>query len=463
VWCHGLSNNASLKVFDHVLFIVHRLVRCGERTCRVSRRLQYVVRCQDRILRHCYEVCVHCLYVPVRVRVWANTCNYRLQVDEIVYSGRLRIYSRSCRHNSAKEQQQELIDHHCQFAIMDGTKNYLGATIFWLYNAFALVFTGITLRTLYRLQQTHGTKKRNAGAIWLFSGLALVSFATLSTNMLNVLIQSFNTWSVDRSPEELANLPLSIWQWSITSSLFSDFGDAIVGDSARFFWVQSALLATLSIFYYMGSEGRQRGVPQLWSFFCLSQILPISFAQNLFYVALLLSPDTEGQLHFNKSRAVMSAGAYCLCLACAQMYTGTDKLILIILAARALLMAPFLLKTGRFAAAITSDKVPIDRATGDELQRIVLKSAIIMTGMKGYQAMQEGFSPQVIASALFSHPAVASLGCDFILSALSFAAWNYLAPRAASSKTAAVPPAAPTSSTRNKKDGKKVIASGRSR
>jgi hypothetical protein len=337
---------------------------------------------------------------------------------------------------------------------MDETKNYLGATIFWLYNVFALVFTGITLRTLYRLQQTYGAKRRNAGSIWLFSGLALVSFATLSTNMLNVLIQSFNTWSTDRSPEELANLPLSIWQWSITSSLFRDFGDAIVGDSARFFWVQSALLATLSIFYYMGSEGRQRGVPQL---------LPISFAQNLFYVALLLSPDTEGQLHFNKSRAVMSAGAYCLCLACAQMYTGTDKLILIILAARALLMAPLFLKTGRFATAVTSEKVPIDRATGDELQRIILKSAIIMTGMKGYQAMQEGFSPQVIASALFSHPAVVSLGCDFILSALSFAAWNYLGPRAVSGKTAAVPPAARTSSTRSKKDGKKAIASGRSR
>jgi hypothetical protein len=347
---------------------------------------------------------------------------------------------------------------------MDGTKNYLGATIFWLYNVFALVFTGITLRTLYRLQQTYGTKRRDAGATLLFSGLALVSFATLSTNMLNVLIQSFNTWSTDRSPEELANLPLSIWQWSITSSLFRDFGDAIVGDSARFFWVQSALLATLSIFYYMGSEGRQRGVPQLWSFFCLSQILPISFAQNLFYVALLLSPETEGQLHFNKSRAVMSAGAYCLCLACAQMYAGTDKLVLIILAARAVLMVPLFLKAGRFATAVTSEKVPIDRATGDELQRIVLKSAIIMTGMKGYQAMQEGFSPQVIASALFSHPAVASLGCDFVLSALSFAAWNYLGPRATSVKAAPVSTAAAsTPSMRNKKDGKEVTSSGRSR
>lgn len=344
---------------------------------------------------------------------------------------------------------------------MDETTNYLGAAIFWLYNVFALVFTGTTLRTLYRLQRTKKAKKQNTGAIWLFSGLALISFATLSTNMLNVLIQSFNDWSVGRDSIQLANLPLAIWQWSITSSLFRDFGEAIVGDSARFFWVQSALLATLSVFNYMGTEGRQRGVPQLWSFFCLSQILPISFAQNLFYIALLLSPQSEGQLHFNKSRAVMASAVYCLCLACAQMYAGTEKLVLIILAARAVLMAPLFLKAGRFASTTTSEKVPIDRATGDELQRIVLKSSIIMTGMKGYQAMQEGFSPQSIASALFSHPAVASLGCDFILSALSFAAWTYLVPQTSSAPTAAT--TAATASVKSKKDGKKVSAMGRSR
>ncbi|KAM0701412.1 hypothetical protein Q7P35_011773 [Cladosporium inversicolor] len=344
---------------------------------------------------------------------------------------------------------------------MNETTNYLGAAIFWVYNVFALVFTGTTLRTLYRLQQLHKTKKHNTGAIWLFSGLALVSFATLSTNMLNVLIQSFNDWSVDRDPVQLANLPSAIWQWSVTSSLFRDFGEAIVGDSARFFWVQSALLATLSVFNYMGTEGRQRGVPQLWSFFCLSQIMPISFAQNLFYIALLLTPQSEGQLHFNKSRAVMASAVYCLCLACAQMYAGTEKLVLIILAARAVLMTPLFLKAGRFATTVTSEKVPVDRATGDELQRIVLKTSIIMTGMKVYQAMEEGFSPQSIPSALFSHPAVTSLGCDFVLSAVSFAAWAYLVPR--DSSTSNTIPAAASTSVKIKKDGKKVSAAERSR
>jgi hypothetical protein len=143
------------------------------------------------------------------------------------------------------------------------------------------------------------------------------------------------------------------------------------------------------------------------------------------------------------------------------MYAGTEKLVLIILAARAVLMAPLFLKAGHFATTTTSEKVPIDRATGDELQRIVLKTSIIMTGMKVYQAMEEGFSPQSVTSALFSHPAVASLGCDFILSAASFAAWNYLVP-GDTSATSAIP-AGTTASVKMKKEGKKASAAGRSR
>lgn len=346
---------------------------------------------------------------------------------------------------------------------MEDTTNYLGAAIFWLYNVFALVFTGLTLRTLYRLYATHQDKKHNTGTALLFLGLAGLSFATLSTNMLNVLFKSFDDWSLARDPVQLENLPLAIWQWSITSSLFRDFGEAIVGDSARFIWVQNALLATLSIFFYMGTEGRHRGVPQLWSFFCLSQILPISFAQNLFYVALILSPEVGGQLHFNKSRAVMSAAVYCICLACAQLYAGTEKLILIILGARAVLMVPLFLEAGHFATRTTAEKTPVERATGAELQRIILKSALIMTGMKGYQAVQEGFTLPMIVDGLSSHPAVMSLGYDFFISALSFAAWTLLGPKITIPATASTGENTSTATATKEKKEKKKGGAGRSR
>lgn len=345
---------------------------------------------------------------------------------------------------------------------MNQPTNYLGASIFWLYNVLALVFTGTTVWALFSLYMSNASRKKNTGLILLFSALATLSFATISNNMLEVLIQSFKQWSAGRDPAELQDLPLALWNWSITSSLFQDFGEAIVADSGRFLWAQSALLATLSVFFFMGTEGRHRGVPYLWSFFCLSQILPTSFAQNLFYIALLLAPEKPGQLHFNKSASVGSAGFYCICLACAQLMAGTEKLIPLILAARIALMVPFFLKGGHHASNDPDDKVPIVRATGDELQRIVLKTSMIMTGMKAYQAVQEDVSIPMIISSLTSHPAVASLGYDFILSGLSFAAWTLIRPRTAArtpATTATATKATPAATSRRsqgKSQGKKA-------
>lgn len=125
-------------------------------------------------------------------------------------------------------------------------------------------------------------------------------------------------------------------------------------------------------------------------------------------------------------------------------------------------MVPFFLKGGHHASNDPDDKVPIVRATGDELQRIVLKTSMIMTGMKAYQAVQEDVSIPMIISSLTSHPAVASLGYDFILSGLSFAAWTLIRPRTAArtpATTATATKATPAATSRRsqgKSQGKKA-------
>jgi hypothetical protein len=377
---------------------------------------------------------------------------------------------------------------------MEESTNYLGATIFWLYNVFALVFTGKTLQTLYSLYTTTYKTKTSSHTkqLWLFSILALISFATLSTTMLNVLIQSFNQRAtlLQKSPLSSSsnndnNLPLAIWHWSTTSHLFTDFAEGLVQDSARFFWAQSALLATLSTVIYMGTEGRQRQIPNLWTFFALSQILPISFAQNLFYIALLLtSPEEQEEeetkhneppnsssstatriLHFSKTHSVLSAAAYCLCLALAQLYASTPALVPIVLLARLCLLFPLLIPAQFYpSAAQAPAKIPQDRATGAEVQRVVLKTALIMTGMKAYQAVQEGFGPEAITVALWGHPAVLALGGDVFLCAVGFTAWNWAGPRMGAAAGSAVveKPAAAAAAASGKEKRKEAKAARKS-
>jgi hypothetical protein len=40
----------------------------------------------------------------------------------------------------------------------------------------------------------------------------------------------------------------------------------------------------------VGIEGRRRKIPHLWAFMLLSQLVSLSFAQNIFALATLLTP-----------------------------------------------------------------------------------------------------------------------------------------------------------------------------
>lgn len=138
---------------------------------------------------------------------------------------------------------------------MDDQYNYFGASVFWLYNVAALVFSGIVISTILELRRRNGEGR--IPGLTLFTGLASLSFVVLAFNMLHVLIQSFTEW-LQRHPAALrGGYATAVWRWSITSTLFQDFGEAIVADNARYLWAQSELLATLSICLYMGTKGQR--------------------------------------------------------------------------------------------------------------------------------------------------------------------------------------------------------------
>lgn len=139
---------------------------------------------------------------------------------------------------------------------MDEQLNPLGAAIFWLYILAALVFTTTILKTLHDMHPGRQAldPSRTKHVTW-FSIVAAISFTALSVNMLGVLLQSYTLWARERGLA-LADTSLdSIWRWSITSTLFEDFGNAIVATSARYLWVEASLIATVYVCLYVGIEG----------------------------------------------------------------------------------------------------------------------------------------------------------------------------------------------------------------
>ena len=139
---------------------------------------------------------------------------------------------------------------------MDEQLNLLGATIFWLYILFALILTATIIETILEISPSNQGQHERRKQTRLFAALALISFTTLSYNMLNVLIQSYTLWARQHGLTVADTSIRSIWTWSITSTLFQDFGEAIVQNSARYLWAQTNFLATLCVCLFMGIEGR---------------------------------------------------------------------------------------------------------------------------------------------------------------------------------------------------------------
>lgn len=341
-------------------------------------------------------------------------------------------------------------------------ENLFGALIFWTYIILALVFTGMVLDSIFHLP---APKPSNQKYVKTFGFLALFSFSALSFNMLHVLVHSFILWrdiQTHRLALSFKTFPATAWHWSITSTLFKDFGIAIVESLARYFWTQAALWATMSICLYMSIEGTRRRIPRLWAYFALSQILPISFAQNLFYLARLKAPVTTRRNVVRLPTAITAVNVLlygcCLMLAVFPLvWEALERLFIIgcaagttempgscvsprevdmeskylmptIMAARLLLLTPF------FLPKLDATNQPLHQKSGVSwVQTLVAACAAITTiGVLWLPyyidhglSVSLGFRYEVLP-ALWSHPAVTSLGFDFLTCAASAWIWFFL-------------------------------------
>jgi hypothetical protein len=308
---------------------------------------------------------------------------------------------------------------------IDAPTNHPGALIFWAYIAAALASTGVVLNTIRKSHRQNNGKPRIPP---LLAILAISSFTTLSYNMLNVLILSYRQWTT-RHGIPLGALigsnrtPLHLWQWSITSSLFQDFGKAIVATKPRYLLSSSSLWSTLAVALYMGIEGRRRKVPNLWVFFVLLEILPTSFAQTLFYIMIRTKPlPTNSNVKLLVYWPVWYTVplAYAYCLNSAPAYAGDGEwLIYTILAARLLLVLPLVLPLNS-----VNDGAPNTFKHAATLRLFVFTVAIQFFTQKSIGDLGPlDQMPSILLQALNSHPAVQTLSYDLLHSLVSFGYW----------------------------------------
>jgi hypothetical protein len=83
---------------------------------------------------------------------------------------------------------------------------------------------------------------------------------------------------------------LQIVQWLNDTPIYRDALEIVTEKARHFWWGQQVNLGLISWSLYLAIEGQRRNISNLWSFLVLSQLVGLSFAQNLFFVAVLLTP-----------------------------------------------------------------------------------------------------------------------------------------------------------------------------
>lgn len=160
----------------------------------------------------------------------------------------------------------------------------------------------------------------------------------------------------------------------------------------------------------------------------LIQILPVSFAQNLFYIAVLQHPSTQPELLVSRKGVIGLTGAYIACLIIAPITAGTVWVIPNILFARAILV---IVQIFPWKKADGEDKVARRMDDGSALNgKEVHRHLILLMTLCGFAqaslAFLETSSPGDVGKALFEDPAVSALGCDFLISIISYACWRQI-------------------------------------
>ncbi|KLU83966.1 hypothetical protein MAPG_03015 [Magnaporthiopsis poae ATCC 64411] len=190
---------------------------------------------------------------------------------------------------------------------VDHEPSYLPVAAVASHLVSAVFLTAVVCRGLYRsycdLTPSQGARARQAGRsrlVPVFGALAALGLAVATKSAVDYASLSYQVWADERfeSPrrcfESDGRFPhlsaVNVARWLNDTPIYRDAREIVAEKARRLFWGQQADLGMAAWSLLLSIEGRRRRIPYIWAYFCLAQLVSLSFAQNLFYVAMLLTP-----------------------------------------------------------------------------------------------------------------------------------------------------------------------------
>ncbi|KAJ9151728.1 Tetratricopeptide repeat protein 1 protein [Pleurostoma richardsiae] len=139
----------------------------------------------------------------------------------------------------------------------------------------------------------------------VFAVLAFISLILAGFSSATYAALSYRVWADERgiqiptsifpsssnSTEVKNATQVFVTRWLTDVPIYRDAWEIVAEKSRRFWWGQQVDLSLVAWSLLLAIEGRRRRIPFLWAYLSLAHLVNLSFAQNLFYVALLLTPS----------------------------------------------------------------------------------------------------------------------------------------------------------------------------
>ncbi|KIM40478.1 hypothetical protein M413DRAFT_445929 [Hebeloma cylindrosporum] len=274
----------------------------------------------------------------------------------------------------------------------------------------------------------------------LFVVLTIGSLCHTWFYMFKYMEWSFNNYESSLRATVSHDFISRVGSWLWNTSLFEEAWATVCRHPMNWWWSEQLCLFTAGAWtIFIAVEGKRYNIKHLWAYMLLGQIVAISVAANLFYLACLLAqpPTLKADRRSAKAGPMLwlSVLLSLVTVAISPM-TSQQTFLPNLLVMHALLFAPLLPRRA------TSTLSPKQGKTNEEAEEerfsihvnylyrfVQLASAAIhiRTALTTVKYLQQGSFGSNIAEAawkvLHSHPAQSSIGWDVVWTSISFAVW----------------------------------------
>ncbi|KAF8167293.1 hypothetical protein B0H34DRAFT_9990 [Crassisporium funariophilum] len=259
--------------------------------------------------------------------------------------------------------------------------------------------------------------------------------------MFKYMSWSFKAYELTQHGPPADDLLLRVASWLMDTSLFEEAWALVCFQPVNWWWSEQLCLFTVGAWtVFLAIEGKRHNIKYLWAYMLLGQIVAISVASNLFYLAILLSesaspPSPKTDLPSKVSVGPRLTLCVVLSLATVALSPSTSEKTFLpnLLVMHVLLFIPLIPYTSSSASFNSSSpsRFSISSHTLYRIIHIASAAIHVRTVIAGVEALSRSSATGNSALSMFaaaikvlhSHPAQSSIGWDVIWTSVSFIAW----------------------------------------